>query len=171
MDIKKLKKLTAIIKGLDTFTSTDETRLHLCYIRAVSDTRLEATDGHRLAVVVVDGGHGLTPGKSYDGAQAVKQIAAGFDPSPVREDMSWPDTQACIDSADRDHKENKSNTTMHVSPLLLAEVTKGLVQACGVPRFATSAVRICFGDSFAPVRFDLSHNGVSAFALLMPVRT
>lgn len=162
------KKLTAIFKGLDTFTSTDKTRPHLMHVRAVSDTRLEATDGHRLAVVTVEGGHGLTVG-SYDAGDVIKRLAAGVAPANGRE-FAWPDTQAVIDDAAREATEAVADA-VHVNPLLLAEVAKGLAVACGVPKIAAPGVKMKFGaDALSPVRFDLSHDGVTALALLMPVR-
>ena len=164
------KILARIIRaaGLCTTKAKGERFAH---VYAATAHRIEATDGHRMIRIDTVDAHGLTAGRYYAPADAVKRLAADTDPRPVTLDDRWPDTdQVQPRKADGDGP----CEALTVDPRSLATTAEAVALALGIPATVKGAhvphVEVRFFDSLAPARISGTFDGVTVTALLMPVR-
>lgn len=173
----ELKEWAKVFRGLQNFTSGDKTPLMLNHVYVASDTRIEATDGHKLIRLDVKAPHGWAPG-FYEPKQAIALLKAGVQPQPVARETvkqncwEWPNTDAVI-PAIREGEDAKGAPVVGLCLAYLAEIGEGLAAILGVWGYSkSSGAKVRVGETETdPVRFDADAYGeVSAVVVLMPMR-
>lgn len=173
----ELKELAKVFRGLENFTSDDKTRLMFNHVHVISDTRIEASDGHKLIRLDTRASHGLTPG-FYDTKQAAALCKAGVAPTPIlaqkvqENGWTWPDMDMVI-PPHREGPEAAGAPAVGLSLAYLGEIIDGLISVLGCWGFGRSAgATVRFGRTAVdPVRFDANaHGEATAVVVLMPMR-
>lgn len=171
------KQLTQFFKALSSFVSTDATRENITYAYAEDTHTLIATDGHRLLSIKVhnsdegNAGHGLPRG-FYNPKLALATIKAGMQPMPDQRNLelkfpAWREVMPKLRADDA-----PAAAALYVNPMYLADAAEGAGSAVGLTRKQWGVhVRVQLGESaLDPVRLDCTADGVTATALVMPMR-
>jgi hypothetical protein len=161
------KRLISILRGTSEFTSDDVTRRNLTHVNVPTPTRIEATDGWRLVRIDTDAPHGLPVGYLDPKAALARAKCGAPIEAAAADTFHWPAFDNVLAGTDAPADKPES---VGLNPVLLADVAAALADVIGAGKKHAPAITMHTRGALDPVRFDAKANGITAVALLMPMR-